>query len=224
MIGCPPGNLISKAFAFHHGFQMALRLSASLVGSESFRRKVARAAYLRAMDRTDAGWLLQCISGRRDPNNFCTLDKMWPLPNVWLGVSAEDQQRADERIPLLLPTPAAVRFVSVEPMLGPVDLSCLQHDREFEVDALTGAHGVLRPLRGKGPSLDWVIAGCESGHGARPADVSWFRSLKDQCVAAGTPYFLKQMMVPQCGGKPKLSKMPELDGRVWDQVPSEVQL
>jgi protein gp37 len=122
------------------------------------------------------------------------------LPNVWLGVSAENQAAADERIPLLLQAPAAVRFVSCEPLLGAVDLRCVQHDREFEVDALTGNHGVTRPLKGRGPALDWVIAGCESGPGARPAETDWFRSLRDQCQEAGVPFFLKQMMQTSYGG------------------------
>lgn len=93
----------------------------------------------------------------------------WPLPNLWLGVSAERQQEADERIPLLMQTPAAVRFVSVEPMLGPVSVSYLEWAK-----------------------LDWVICGGESGPGARPMHPDWARSLRDQCEAAGVPFFFKQ--------------------------------
>lgn len=115
------------------------------------------------------------------------------MPHVWLGVSVEDQKAADERIPHLLATPAAVRFVSVEPLLGPVDLRCIQHEREFEVDALTGDHGVYRPLRGRsGRKLDWVIVGGESGPGARPMHPDWVRSIRDQCQEAGVPFFFKQ--------------------------------
>jgi protein gp37 len=120
--------------------------------------------------------------------------------HVWLGVSVENQQTADERIPLLLQTPAAVRFVSVEPMLGPVDLD----------PTCRGFFGTL-PNQ---PGIDWVICGCESGTGARPMELDWARSLKDQCVEAGVAFFLKQAVI---GGK--LVKMPELDGRVWDQYP-----
>lgn len=117
----------------------------------------------------------------------------WPLRNVWLGVSVEDQRRADERIPHLLATPAAVRFVSMEPMLGAVDLTCLQHDNLFEVNALTGDHGVYRPLRGRSDKkLDWVIVGGESGPGARPMHPDWARSIRNQCEAAGVPFFFKQ--------------------------------
>lgn len=124
---------------------------------------------------------------------------VWPLANVWLGVSVENQDAADDRIPHLLATPAAVRFLSCEPLLGPVDLRCVQHHREFEVDALTGDHGVTRPLAGRGPSVDWVIAGCESGPGARPCSVDWLRSLRDQCAAVGVPFFCKQAAVDERG-------------------------
>lgn len=109
-------------------------------------------------------------------------EKDWPLPNVWLGVSVEDQKAANERIPHLLKVPAAVRFLSCEPLLGPVELS----DVSRRVDAI--------PRLGK-PALlgiDWVIAGGESGHGARPAHPDWFRSLRDQCQAAKVPFFFKQ--------------------------------
>lgn len=92
----------------------------------------------------------------------------WPLPNFWFGIPAEDQPTADERIPDLLATPAAKRIVSVEPMLGPVDLS---------------------PWINR---LDWVICGGESGPGARPMHPDWARSLRDQCVGAGVPFFMKQ--------------------------------
>ena len=90
-----------------------------------------------------------------------------PLRNVWLGVSVEDQQRADERIPHLLATPAAVRFLSVEPLLGPVDLK------------FVGA--------------DWVIVGGESGPGARPCSMEWIRSIVQQCELASVPCFVKQV-------------------------------
>lgn len=103
--------------------------------------------------------------------------RSWPLPNVWLGVSVENQAAADERIPDLLATPAAVRFLSCEPLLGPVTL------HEDGLDWLTSEH-----MRG----VDWVIAGCESGKRARECDVDWLRSLRDQCASASVPFFLKQ--------------------------------
>ena len=115
-----------------------------------------------------------------------------PPKNLWLGVSVEDQATADERIPLLLQTPAAVRFVSYEPALGPVDFRCLQHNREFEIDSLTA---IRRPPAIAGSSdskLNWIIAGGESGPHARPSHPDWFRSVRDQCAAAGVPFFFKQ--------------------------------
>jgi protein gp37 len=92
----------------------------------------------------------------------------WPLHNVWCGASAEDQLRYDSRRRHLDETPAAVRFWSIEPMLGAIDLN-IQH---------------IKP--------DWVIVGGESGPGARPMHPAWVRSIRDQCAAAGVPYFFKQ--------------------------------
>lgn len=135
------------------------------------------------------------------------------LPNVWLGVSAEDQRRADERIPYLLTTPAAVRFASVEPMLGPVDLWAFLDSplRNRSLDALRAnePHPVPRL-----PGLDWVIAGAESGHGARPMHEDWVRSLRDQCAAAGVRFFYKQRL--ERGRKVSL---PMLDGRQHAEWP-----
>lgn len=128
----------------------------------------------------------------------------WPLPNVWLGVTAEDQPRADERIPDLLATPAAKRFVSIEPMLGPVDLTRLSMgESDFEPVAGAGLDGVRRirftinSLDGvksfKWPGLDWVICGGESGPNARPMFVGHARDLMRQCQSAGVPFFMKQL-------------------------------
>lgn len=123
------------------------------------------------------------------------------LPNVWLGVSAERQEEADERIPHLLETPAAKRFVSAEPLLGPIDLmGLIDADRKTITDALQGIVGTNIGTAnepewdGASPCarLDWVIAGGESGPGARPAHPDWFRALRDQCQAAGVPFFFKQ--------------------------------
>lgn len=119
-------------------------------------------------------------------------DDRWPLPNVWLGVSAENQAAADERIPDLLATPAAVRWVSAEPLLGPLDfwspgsLGYLRSVRRGDLNTY-GAEILLDR-----PGLDWIVAGCESGPGARPANVEWFRSLRDQCASAGVAFFFKQ--------------------------------
>ncbi|MEY9098851.1 protein gp37 [Sinorhizobium fredii] len=116
-----------------------------------------------------------------------------PLPNVWLGVSVEDQKRADERIPLLLDTPAAVRWISAEPLLGPVDLMhvpAIRISQNITVvrNALTGLDG----CGNFGPKLDWVVAGGESGPDARPMHPDWARELRDQCAASGVPFLFKQ--------------------------------
>lgn len=120
----------------------------------------------------------------------------WSLPNVWLGVSAEDQQRADERIPDLLATPAVVRFVSAEPLLGPVDLTRIRHGSDPDLPVLP----------------DWVIVGGESGQGARPCDVAWIRSIVAQCRAAGVACFVKQL-----GARPEQRCV--IHGRQWREVP-----
>lgn len=129
----------------------------------------------------------------------CDWPYSFPLPNVWLGVSAEDQKTADARIPDLLATPAAIRFVSLEPLLGPIDLRALSAGAEWLYDALCGGHWFLDTLgvsnSADGPdlsTLDWVIVGGESGPRARPMHPDWARSLRDQCAAAGVPFFFKQ--------------------------------
>ncbi|MGD1953876.1 MAG: phage Gp37/Gp68 family protein [Sphingomonadales bacterium] len=111
--------------------------------------------------------------------------RWWPLPNVWLGVSAEDQARANERIPLLLDTPAAVRFVSCEPLLGPIDLQTLERG------APRGSCSAL-PCEDGGTYLDWVIVGGESGGGARPMYPDWARQIRDDCARHHVPFFFKQ--------------------------------
>jgi protein gp37 len=144
----------------------------------------------------------------------------WPLPNVWLGVSAEDQQRLDARAWELLAAPAAVRFVSAEPLIGPID---------FDGDVYTGngylrgwhtepAHGrhdanglcadCPQPVQVQNPKLDWVIVGGESGPGARPMDIAWARDIMRQCREAGVACFVKQL-----GVKPH-----------WPQAPEECQI
>lgn len=114
----------------------------------------------------------------------------WPLRDVWLGVSAEDQKRADERIPDLLATPAAIRFVSAEPLLGPVDIAAaMATDAGLRVLFAKQARGELASERG---SIHWIIVGGESGPQARPMHPAWARSIRDQCAAAGTAFFFKQ--------------------------------
>lgn len=126
---------------------------------------------------------------RREPDE----EPPWPLSNVWIGVSVEDQKRADERIPLLLQTPAAVRWISAEPLLGPVDL-CETFGMWWNstMRCYEGTGSAFNRGVGMG-GLDWVVVGGESGPGARPFDIAWARSLRDQCKVAGVPFFLKQL-------------------------------
>lgn len=113
-----------------------------------------------------------------------------PLKNVWLGVSCETQEWADKRVPDLLATPAAVRWVSAEPLLGPIDFTCLHYDGLTNIDALTGRHGLT--FGGECNRLDWIVAGGESGAGARPMHPDWVRSIRDQCAGAGVAFHFKQ--------------------------------
>jgi protein gp37 len=136
-----------------------------------------------------------------------------PPENIWIGTSVEDQQRADERIPHLLSIPAKVRFLSCEPLLGPVDLHLMQHNYCIECDAgmqhgVTPAHAYNCPDKGKTIGITWIICGGESGRKARPMDAEWARSLRDQCEDREIPFFMKQM-----GGienkRHKLTDLPE---------------
>jgi protein gp37 len=163
-------------------------------------------------------------------------DVNWPLPNVWLGTSVEDQVAADARVPHLLATPAAVRFLSCEPLLGPLQLSRL------------GADYLASGKSGERRGVDWVIAGGESGPGARPMHPDWARALRGQCHAAGVAFHFKQWgeflpddQYSECHpygsmlGKTPASVHPDgmamwrvgkraagrlLDGRTWDEVPA----
>lgn len=117
-------------------------------------------------------------------------------PNVWLGATVEDQKRADQNIPFLLSVPAARRFLSCEPLLGPISLTNLDtmHFRGAEdIDCLGGlAKDWCGQTVGRVPSIHWVICGGESGAGARPMHPDWARSLRDQCAGADVPFFFKQ--------------------------------
>jgi len=157
-------------------------------------------AYLNGYRSIDNGTEASAASfiahAAHDPLLFDVTD--WPLPNVWLGVSVEDQKRADERIPVLLDTPAAVRWISAEPLLGPVDLTSVDTGSGW-VDSLQSY--IRYPMASAGhfrnepidwPHLDWIVAGGESGHGARPMHPDWARCIRDQCAAAGVPFLFKQ--------------------------------
>jgi protein gp37 len=177
-------------------------------------------------------------------SNQMAIGGRWPLPNVWLGVSVEDQKTADERIPILLDTPAKLRWLSVEPLLGPLDLSHYLHTRFL--------HGGPYHEHNR---ADWVVVGGESGPEARPMHPRWVQILREQCTAAGVPFFFKQWgeYVPDSGvgartidftGKfqplfpsaedghiepraavRKVGKKAAgraLDGRTWDEMPETI--
>lgn len=139
--------------------------------------------------------------------------------NVWVGTTVEDQQRADERIPHLLRVPAPVRFLSMEPLLGPVDLTRI---RNGGGDVFPRFSALQRWTDGKSETgIDWVITGGESGLRARPSHPDWFRSLRDQCAAAGVMFHFKQLGEhDERGrrvGKARAGRL--LDGRTHDEVP-----
>lgn len=165
-----------------------------------------------------------------------------PLPNVWLGTSVEDQKTADERIPHLRQIPAKVRFLSIEPLLGPVDLSKWLR-RTLSVDELNALHAATGGMEAYGLAcqqaegdngFDWVIVGGESGPNARPIHPDWVRSIRDQCQAAGVPFFFKQWgewlphktPVGTVGG-PFFERVGKklagrkLDGRDWNEFPKQ---
>jgi protein gp37 len=152
-------------------------------------------------------------------------------PWIWLGVSAENQRWADIRIPALLETPAVVRFISAEPLLGPIRLDpqwlSLPHDLDdtlslsgrgrlsargrVEARGLSARQGIHKGR------LGWVIVGGESGPRHRPMELDWVRSLRDQCLDALTAFFFKQV-----GGRSSKAGGRDLDGRTWDQLPDPV--
>lgn len=140
-------------------------------------------------------------------------------PNVWLGTTVENQEEAERRIPHLLAVPARIRFLSCEPLLGPVDLSDIRRwdiSSALQLDALAGRkyHHDDCGQWTRTSKLDWVIAGSESGHGARECDLAWVRSLRDQCSAAKVAFFWKQHV--ERGRK---IPTPALDGRIWIEFP-----
>lgn len=167
---------------------------------ENFGERILRAlAHVEGIDYESAdAW-------EGDANTECgqwlndwSSDDATPPHNVWVGTSVEDQTRANQRVPALLKLPARVRFLSVEPLLGPVRLEHIDAEGSgsaewCQIDALTGRHTDMgRPCQDV-PKLDWVIVGGESGRHARPCNVEWVRSIVTQCADAGVPCFVKQL-------------------------------
>lgn len=216
-----PDEWIDRVFrqmgiADHHTFQVLTKRAARM------------AAYMRRSET-----YLAYNSARMASN-------VWPAPNVWLGVSVEDQRRADERIPHLLAVPAAKRFLSCEPLLGRVELDNLrpgsfdERGTALRLDALTAREyheddgSQWTKAQGR---IDWVICGGESGPGARPMRPDWARSLRDQCQEAGVPFHFKQWgeWKPGDGDTAygqhfyrvgKKAAGATLDGREWREFPA----
>lgn len=198
-----PTEHIAQVFAIaaltrRHTYQILTKRPArmrSLLASETFQRQVLVEAHRLKWAENDppaVAW------------NPGTLKlSQWPLPNVWLGVSVESQKWADIRIPQLLDTPAAVRFLSCEPLLGPIDLFGDVHaGHDWETDfgrpvclTCTGDGPAVEYFRREHaiPGLGWAIVGGESGPGARPMDLNWAMDLVIQCSAASVPVFVKQL-------------------------------
>jgi protein gp37 len=148
-------------------------------------------------------------------NEACTNQEEWPLPNVWLGVSVEDQKTADERIPLLLQTPAAVRWLSCEPLLEAVNLNPYLRT--------CATCGTWHPATDFGDGhkftysdIEWVVVGGESGTGARPFDIQWAQSIINQCRADNVPVFMKQVGSNAWNGAKGLSKTKIFDRKGGD--------
>ena len=183
--------------AGHHTFQVLTKRPKRM--AEFIKKTTAERCLAEFTIRLGNGVLKdQSPTGKSDWSKRMPRGFDWPLKNVWLGVSVENQATANERIPHLLATPASVRFLSCEPLLEAVDLTRIVDPNPAIVNAPVTItfHALVRKggiaLRA-GLGIDWVIAGGESGSGARPFDLAWARSLRDQCASAGVAYFCKQL-------------------------------
>ena len=170
------------------------------------------------MDTPHLEWLLLT---KRPENIYGGMYFRWQKgdgepSNVRIGITCENQQMADKRIPILLNAWHGKNFISVEPMLSEIKLTkwiaCNCPHDYFDGDG----HNIYCPESNKyiGKKIDWVICGCESGANARPCDISWVHDLRDQCVQSGTPYFLKQLVIDG-----KLVREPFLDGKQYLEFP-----
>ncbi|MCU1592443.1 MAG: phage Gp37/Gp68 family protein [Frankiales bacterium] len=199
-----PDEFIARVFAVmalapQHTFQLLTKRHArmrSLLSSPRFADLFDQAV----CDSPDWDVRLREAAVESAQNLMRRGEALRPLPNAWIGVSVEDQHWADIRIPALLGTPAAVRWISAEPLLGPVDLTgrggtgvyALPDPAEYDGgEPVCQQHGMERCTQGCA-FLDWVVAGGESGQGARPMHPQWARDLRDQCTAADVPFLFKQ--------------------------------
>jgi protein gp37 len=179
-----------------------------------------------ALEVSDAGRSTLAFLKHREAEYEAARRCAWPLPNVWCGTTVEDQRNADERIPHLLRVPAAARFLSVEPMLGPVRLWAPEigewptEEPKYPIaNAEEWDDWKYWTARDRG--IHWVIVGGESGRHARPMAMDWARALRDQCAAAGVAFFFKQDSARLPGQRPYLV---EEDGRrlAYHQFPGEL--
>jgi protein gp37 len=234
----------------------------SLAEQHTFQLLTKRHGRMRnLLNDRDFVWLIDQYREKQKPG--CG-DGTWPIPNLWLGVSVEEQKWADIRVPALLDTPAAVRFLSCEPLLGPIDFQPddhTGHERDYDggpegggfvcLDCSTDEQTIEWTTQAFPPGIDWVIAGGESGHGARPMHPDWARTLRDQCETAGVAYLFKQWgewgpngqlgigntnprqrlvgePVDAMGHREVIERLGkkaagrELDGRTWDEFPQAV--
>ena len=214
-----PDAYLDRIFAV-----MALSGEAGHVFQILTKRPARMASYLEGRDFCDpANEAFDRFVRPLSEDLFLAGEITWPLENVWLGTSVEDQRAADERIPHLLRTPAAVRFLSCEPLLGPVDLADympLVGDRCWDggkchhwCESECWRRDFCAPLAQRDFFVDWIIAGGESGSGFRPMDPDWARSLRDQAREHHIPFFFKQ----SSGARPEKGAM--LDGREWREMP-----
>lgn len=222
-----PDEFIDQVFAVmamapQHTFQVLTKRPERMAAyfAEKWQPAVAMGA-TEGEDRSDHVWYAMQnhalhLSDRAVAHLFDKDDNYirfpWPLPNVWLGTSTEDQKTADERVPHLLNTPAAVRFLSCEPLLGPITLGQWQPEGVY-IDWLRGFDGSEPAI----PGLDWIIAGGESGPDARPMHPDWARGLRDQCVAAGVPYFMKQWGEWRQHDEPDATHIVRRDGSFYER-------
>lgn len=172
-----PDEWIVKVFAVmaraaHHTFQVLTK-----------RPERARAFLCNGSRIEEVGWHAEWTRG------WTRGWHTWPLRNVWIGTSVEDQATANDRVPHLLAAPAAIRFVSYEPALGPIDFRNIVPADRYEIDALNGFDYDQGGVRNH---LDWIISGGESGPGSRPAHPDWFRAVRDACAATGVAFLHKQ--------------------------------
>lgn len=226
---CPPDD---ESDSCEHGNRLCMSYNCPIACSNPSEKKLKENGLEGQYEIDDEGYSVEC-----DWMEIFKRPRYAFASNVWLGVTAENQARADERIPVLLQTPTAKRFVSIEPMLGSVDLS-----REYLSYTCGGYPFPVLASQYRTrliDLLDWVICGGETGPGARPMHPDWVRSLRDQCQGAGTPFFFKSWgdWAPEwlhVSGPPLYRWNPELpgmlrvgkkkagrllDGRTWDEMP-----